>query len=61
VFISPELLLGDKSWIDIFRSEACHDRLVGLAVDEVHYIKKWYVYNIISLFINQIILILDTH
>ena len=41
IFISPELLLGDKSWVDIFRSKTYHDRLVGIAVDEAHCIKKW--------------------
>ena len=43
IFISPELLLGDKSWVDVFRSKRYHDCLVGIAVDEAHCIKKWYI------------------
>lgn len=40
VFTSPELLLGDKSWVDIYRI-AAQDRLKGLVIDEAHCIKKW--------------------
>jgi len=37
------LLLGNKSWVDVFRSKRYHDCLAGIAVDEAHYIKKWYI------------------
>ena len=42
IFTSPELILGDKSWLDVFRSPVFSKRLVGLVVDEAHCIKKWY-------------------
>ena len=43
VFISPELLLTDKSWVELFNHQGFKERLVGLVVDEAHCIKKWYV------------------
>jgi len=43
IFTSPELILGDKSWLDVFCSPVFSERLVVLVVDEAHCIKKWYV------------------
>jgi len=43
IFTSPELILNDKSWLDVFCSATFTERLVGLVVDEAHSIKKWYV------------------
>ena len=36
VFISPELLLTDKSWVELFNHQGFKERLVGLVVDEAH-------------------------
>ena len=41
IFVSPELILGDKSWVDMFRSSALSERLIGIVIDEAHCIKKW--------------------
>jgi len=43
IFISPELLLTDKSWIQLFSNKDFKEHLIGLVVDEAHCIKKWYV------------------
>ena len=40
IFISPELLLTDKSWVELFTSEDFKERFVGLVVDETHCIKN---------------------
>ena len=40
IFISPELLLTDKSWVELFTSEDFKERFVGLVVDEAHCIKN---------------------
>ena len=42
IFTSPELLLGDKSWIDVFQSPTLSETLVALVIDEAHCIIKWY-------------------
>ena len=41
VFTSPEILLADKNWNDVFGSPSLGDRLVALVVDEAHCVKKW--------------------
>ena len=42
IFTSPELLLDDKSWINVFRSPTLSETLVALVIDEAHCIIKWY-------------------
>lgn len=49
IFTTPELLLLDKSWIDIFQSPSLSERIVSLVIDEAHCIKKWYVNCIASI------------
>ena len=41
IFTSPELLLTNYNWTDVFQSQSLCQRLVGLVVDEVHCVKKW--------------------
>ena len=41
IFTSPELLLTDKEWGDVFQSCTFSSRLVGFIVDEAHCVKKW--------------------
>ena len=43
IYISPKLLLTDKSWVELLNNDDFKERLVGLVVDEAHCIKKWYV------------------
>ena len=46
IFTSPERLLADKEWRDIFQCELLHECVVGLIIDEAHCVHKWYVYNV---------------
>ena len=39
-FTSPETILRDKEWIDVFQSPVVTNRLVALIIDEVHCVKK---------------------
>ena len=40
IFTTPEVILNDKSWLDVF----CNWMSCGISVvDEAHCIKKWYV------------------
>ena len=41
VYTTPELLLSDRSWTDVFRSPSLCERLVALVIDEAHCVKKW--------------------
>ena len=41
IFISPEQLLGKKTWRDMLRSEVYQKRLAAFVVDEAHCVKKW--------------------
>ena len=41
IFTTPEVLLTDKNWVDVFRSPS--QRLVGIIIDQAHLVKKWYV------------------
>lgn len=43
VFVTPELLLTDRKWTDVFRSSSLSERLVALVIDEAHCVKKWLV------------------
>ena len=46
IFTSPERLLADKEWRDVFQCELLHECVVGLIIDEAHCVHKWYVYNV---------------
>jgi ATP-dependent DNA helicase RecQ len=48
-FTTPEVLLANKSWSDVFQSESLRQRLIGFIIDEAHCVKKWYVIIIIYL------------
>ncbi|RXN19558.1 mediator of RNA polymerase II transcription subunit 34-like protein [Labeo rohita] len=41
VFGSPELLVGVKKWRDMLQTDVYRERLIGMAVDEVHTIVLW--------------------
>ena len=43
IFSSPELLLTNHDWTDVFQSSSLCERLVaiGVIVDEAHCVKKW--------------------
>ena len=43
VFLSPEALLTDAIWRDMLQGAVYKERLVGVAIDEAHCVKKWYV------------------
>ena len=43
IFTTPELLVTNKEWIDVFRSPSLNQRLVCLVIDEAHCVKKWLV------------------
>ena len=38
---TPEIILTNKNWSDVFRSESLCQRLVAFVVDEAHCVKKW--------------------
>ena len=42
IYTSPEILLANKEWADVFQSRPLRQRLVGIVIDEAHCIKKWY-------------------
>ena len=42
IYASPEILLANKEWADVFQSPALRQHLVGIIIDEAHCIKKWY-------------------
>ena len=39
----PEMLLLNKGWRKLLISAAYQTKIIGLALDEAHTIKKWYV------------------
>ena len=41
VMLSPEAMLTDLKWREMFRSKVYHDNLVGLVIDEAHCVEKW--------------------
>lgn len=41
VLMSPESLLLNLTWREMFRSSVYHDNLAGLIVDEAHLVEKW--------------------
>ena len=41
VFLSPEALLTDAIWRDMLQGAVYKERLVGVAIDEAHCVKKW--------------------
>ena len=41
VFSSPEALLSDRNWRDMFQTPVYQQNLVALAVDEAHLVEKW--------------------
>jgi ATP-dependent DNA helicase RecQ len=43
IYTTPEVLLTNKSWSDVFQSDYICQKLVGLIIDEAHCVKKWYV------------------
>ena len=43
VFTSPETLLSDSTWRNMFRTHMYQENLVALAIDEVHLVEKWSV------------------
>lgn len=43
IFTTPEVLLTDKNWVDVFQSPSLHQILVGIIIDEAHLVEKWYV------------------
>ena len=40
IFTSPERLLADKEWRDVFQCELLHECVVGLIIDEAHCVHK---------------------
>ena len=41
VFFTLEMLLLNKQWRSLLKSEIYHKHLHGLIVDEAHTVKKW--------------------
>ena len=41
LYISPESLLRNPQWRERLLSHAYQENLVGIVVDEAHYIAKW--------------------
>ena len=41
ILTTPELLLTNKNWRDVFQSPSLQERLVAVVVDEAHCVKKW--------------------
>ena len=41
IFTTPELLLTDRNWRDVFQSPSLSERLIALIIDEAHCVKKW--------------------
>ena len=41
VYVSPECLLSNNKWREIFRSKTFLENMVGVAVDEAHCIHQW--------------------
>ena len=41
VFMSPEALLLNLTWREMFRSHVYRQNLAGLIVDEAHLVEKW--------------------
>ena len=41
IFTTPEVLLTNKKWVDVFQSPSLSERLVGVIIDEAHCVKKW--------------------
>ena len=41
IITTPEVLLTDKNWVDVFQSPSLHQRLVGIIIDKAHLVKKW--------------------
>ena len=42
IYTSPETLLNNKEWSDVFQSPALRQHLIGIII-EAHHIKKWYI------------------
>ena len=43
VYMSPEAMLLNLRWREMFRSDVYQNNLMCLAVDEAHCVEKWYV------------------
>ena len=41
VFLSPESALSNERWRNMLSSKVYKDKLVGIVVDEVHYMTEW--------------------
>lgn len=41
ILTTPEILLCSKNWSSVFQSPSFQDRLVGVIIDEAHWVKKW--------------------
>ena len=56
VFFTPESLLNRKKYRNIIGSEEYQQRIMGLAIDEAHTIKKWlvHVYIVIRLHVHTL-------
>ena len=43
VYMSPEAMLLNLRWREMFQSDVYQNNLMCLAVDEAHCVEKWYV------------------
>ena len=50
VYISPESLLNNQQWRDVFLSDIYQNNLVCVDVNEAHCVPKWYVLHFLSMF-----------
>ena len=44
LFMSPESLLREEKWREMLLGPVYLENLVGIAVDEAHCVKKWYIF-----------------
>lgn len=42
VYFTPEVLIENRKWRELFQTEEYSKRLKVLVIDEAHTIKKWY-------------------
>ena len=53
VYLSPEVLLTDERWRDMLLCPVYARNLVALVVDEAHCVKRWSVFNTVTLQFNK--------
>uniref|UniRef100_A0A1X7V0T4 DNA 3'-5' helicase n=1 Tax=Amphimedon queenslandica TaxID=400682 RepID=A0A1X7V0T4_AMPQE len=41
IFSTPEILLTNKNWVNVFQSSSFLERLVGVIIDEAHCVQNW--------------------